>query len=137
MRLFEWLGEFFTPGPVGDIDTSRQPLFDRGIKNGWAIFSLLIGFGLSAFVIFLIGTADNKLFALGCFALYLLLSYLLTPKPDASNLGWLGGLINNPFRISDDANRLLVLFYLFLLPGKLIVYAIQRFYRLIKYNFIR
>ena len=135
MRLFEWLGQFFTPGPIGDVNTGGQPLFGRGIKKGWAIFLMLIGLGLSALVIYLIGNAENKWLALGFFALYLLLSYLLTPKPDASNLGWLGGLINNPFRISDDANRLLLFFYLFLLPGKLIVFAIQTFCSLIKYNF--
>jgi hypothetical protein len=134
MNLFEWFGKSFNPGPVGGVDTNRQPLFDGGIKKGWAIFFVIIGFGLLAFLLWLIFDAESKLLSLSFFAFYFLLCYFLTPNPDTSNIGFFGGLINHPFRISDNINRLLMFFYLFLLPGKLMVFAIQTFYRLIKYN---
>jgi hypothetical protein len=134
MSLFEWLGESFNPGPVGGIDTNRQPLFDRRTKKGWAIFFMLIGLAVLGALLWFILSGENMLWSLVFLAFYLLISYLLTPSPDSSNLGWLGGLINNPFRISDNINRFLVFFYLFLLPGKLMVFAIQTFYRLVKYN---
>ena len=134
MSLFEWLGESFKPGPVGDVDASHQPLFPNEIKKGWAIFFMIIGLGVFGFFLWLVFNSGTVLWSLAFFAAYLLLSYFITPRPDSSNMGWFGGLINNPFRISDDANRLLVFFYLFLLPGKLVVFALQTFYRLIKYN---
>jgi hypothetical protein len=134
MNLFEWLGESFNPGPVGDIDAGGQTLFDRGIKKGWAIFFMLIGLAVLGALLWFILSGENILWSLVFLVFYLLLSYLLTPRPESSNLGWLGGLINNPFRISDNINRFLVFFYLFLLPGKLMVFAIQPFYRLLKYN---
>jgi hypothetical protein len=134
MNLFEWLGESFNPGPVGGITATREPLFDRSIKKGWAIFFMIIGAGILGLFIWMILTSQNKLLYLGLLILYLLVCYFLTPKPDGSNIGWLGGLINNPFRISDNINRFLLIFYLFLLPGKLMVFAIQTFYRLINYN---
>lgn len=134
MSLFEWLGESFNPGPVGHVDAGGQPLFGRGIKKGWAVFFMMLGFCLLALLLWLILDAENKLLSLSFFAFYLLISYFLTPKPNTSNVGFLGGLINHPFRISDNINRFLMFFYLFLLPGKLIVFAIQTFYRLIKYK---
>lgn len=134
MSLFEWLGESFKPGPVGDVDAGHQPLFTNEIKKGWAIFFMIIGLGVFGFFLWLVFNSGKVLWSLAFFAAYLLLSYFITPRPDSSNMGWFGGLINNPFRISDDANRLLVFFYLFLLPGKLVVFALQTFYRLIKYN---
>lgn len=134
MNLFEWLGESFNPGPVGDINAAREPLFDRSIKKGWAVFFMVIGVSILGFFIWMVFTSESKWLNLGLLVFYLLICYFLTAKPDASNVGWLGGLINNPFRISDNINRFLLIFYLFLLPGKLMVFAIQSFYRLIKYN---
>jgi hypothetical protein len=49
-------------------------------------------------------------------------------------VGWLGGLLNHPFRISDDVNRWLVIFFILLLPGKLVMFAFQTLYRLLRYN---
>ena len=134
MSLFEWLGESFNPGPVGDIDASREPIFNQGIKRGWALFFMLIGLVLFGFSLRLILQSETKFWSFVFFVIYLLFSYFLTPKPDTSNVGWLGGLVDHPFRISDDMNRFLVFLYLFLLPGKLVVFALQTAYRLIKYN---
>jgi hypothetical protein len=55
------------------------------------------------------------------FAVYLFLSMLLRPQPNYKNLGFLGGLIGNPFTITDDINRFLILFKVMLLPGKIMV----------------
>ena len=48
---------------------------------------------------------------------YCLLGFFLRPEPDTSNMGWLGGLIDNPFRYSDDINRFLLFLKIFLVPG--------------------
>lgn len=132
MSLFEWLGEMFNPGPVGDVDAGGEPLFEKPLRRGWAILFMLIGFGIFGLFLWLIFKSNSIYPSILFFILYLLLAYFITPHPDTSNVGWAGGLINDPFRISDDANRLAVFFYLFLLPGKLIVFALQTAYRLLK-----
>jgi hypothetical protein len=57
--------------------------------------------------------------------LYLRNSFIA--RPDRSSPAWWGALIKNPFSMSGGANRLLVFFYLFLLPGKLIMFAQRTF----------
>lgn len=47
-------------------------------------------------------------------AAYSLLGYLVRPDPDMRNVGY------HPFRVSDDANRLLLLGGILLFPGKLV-----------------
>src|SRR3954471_7578156 len=105
MGLFEWLGEYFNPGPVGTIDTGPQPLFKANIKRVWVVLTIIIGLGLLAFFIFFAFNNENKILSLSILFIYLIASYLLTPKPDTSNVGWFGGLMNNPLRVSDNFNR--------------------------------
>jgi hypothetical protein len=64
------------------------------------------------------------------FGIYLAIAALITPAPDSSNLGWAGGLIDNPFRISDDFNRMLGVLLVVLIPGKIIIFAVATVVRL-------
>ena len=48
--------------------------------------------------------------------------------------GMVGGLINNPFRITDNFNRFLLFLKLLLLPGRLVAQAIMNFINLIAEN---
>jgi hypothetical protein len=134
MALFEWLGEIFDPGPVGNIDSNATPLIQEGTKRIWVILSIIIGFGVLSYLIWAVFTSDSRLTFSAVLIIYLLISYVFTPNPDSSNMGWFGGLMNNPFRISDNFNRFLLFAYILMLPGKLIVFAIQALYKLIKYN---
>jgi hypothetical protein len=56
--------------------------------------------------------------------IYLALSYYIYPDPDLSDLGWFGGLMNNPFRYSDNINRQLLFLYVVLLPGRIALEAL-------------
>lgn len=61
--------------------------------------------------------------------LFFYISYYIVPKPDYSNVGWFGGLVDNPFRYSDDLNRILILFMVILYPGRFLAQTmIQAFY---------
>ncbi|MDZ7680516.1 MAG: hypothetical protein U5J63_02110 [Fodinibius sp.] len=62
---------------------------------------------------------------------YLILGFFVQPQPDSDDMGWFGGLINNPFRISDNFNRFLLFLKILLLPGYLIARAILKFITLI------
>jgi hypothetical protein len=131
MSLFEWLGESCYPGPVGDVDASRRPLFQNGLKRIWALLLMTLGLTILVFLVrFSLHSGGWQGFAL--LGLYLVLAYFITPNPDTSNVGWMGGLVDHPFRISDDMNRFLVFFYLFLLPGKLVVFALQTLTRFLR-----
>ncbi len=37
-----------------------------------------------------------------------------------SNVGLLGGLIDNPFRYTDDLNRMLIVLFILMYPGRVI-----------------
>ncbi|WP_266213722.1 hypothetical protein [Paraliomyxa miuraensis] len=56
----------------------------------------------------------------GILLAYLLVAYFIRPRPDFDNIGWLGGLIDNPFRYSDDINRFLMFLMVVLLPGRFV-----------------
>ena len=60
---------------------------------------------------------------------YLLLAYFVKPLPDRSNLGWFGGWVNNPFRVSDNLNRFLLVLLLVLFPGRLLSIGLADFVR--------
>jgi hypothetical protein len=56
---------------------------------------------------------------------YLWAGYHIRPQPDDHNLGLLGGVIDDPFRYTDNLNRLLVALWLFLLPGRFIAESLM------------
>lgn len=52
--------------------------------------------------------------------IYVALGYYVRPEPDMTDLGWFGGLLNDPFRYRDNINRQLLFFQIVLLPGRLL-----------------
>ncbi len=59
---------------------------------------------------------------------YLLIAYFVLPEPDYGNMGWFGGLMDNPFRISDDLNRFLFFLRVLLIPGRFMARSIVNFF---------
>lgn len=55
-----------------------------------------------------------------------------SPDVDFNDLGWFGGLVNNPFSYSDDINRQKFVLLLMMMPGKIIVVTLTATYRLIR-----
>ncbi|MCB9689528.1 MAG: hypothetical protein H6735_31110 [Alphaproteobacteria bacterium] len=121
MSLFEWWGESWNPGGTGGVEV-------RGDRIG----TVWLGFTLVRFALTLAATVAlplavtfwgggmnpvGGLAAGGGWLLYLALGYFVRPEPDMSNLGLFGGLIDHPFRWSDDLNRSLLFFKLALFPG--------------------
>ncbi|MGM0452789.1 MAG: hypothetical protein ACQERN_06470 [Thermodesulfobacteriota bacterium] len=54
------------------------------------------------------------------------------PEVDFHNMGWFGGLVDNPFSFSDDINRTKFKVMLLMIPGKIIVTTLAATYRLIR-----
>jgi len=124
MGLFEWLGEKFNPGPVGTVRNDDDDSWQPGSKVLVWILTLL-GVGIFVFFVWSILQSEDQWQWTLALVVYLFLARLLTPRPDHSNMGWAGGIIDHPFRISDDFNRWLFVFALLLLPGKIVLYAFQ------------
>ena len=132
MSLVEWFFEPVNPGPVGKVEINPpQPDDDGDPPRKWFIYLVVVTglllAGLGLYWAFRNASYDGAkiiLLKLSCFALYILISQSITATPESTNIGWLGGLIDNPFRISDDFNRWILFLQIILLPGKLIAYSL-------------
>lgn len=65
-------------------------------------------------------------------ALYLAASHWIIVQPDYNDMGWFGGMMDNPFSWSDDYNRSLATLRLLLVPGKFISGSLLRMWTLLR-----
>jgi len=136
MGIFEIIGELVNPGPVGKMDFNDRDyeLSQKFIPARFIIALILIGL-----VEYWIGSHAYHLEDLSYIlkaniflVIYLLLALVVRVQPDCDNLGWVPFLINNPFRLSDNFNRFLVILNILFAPGKYITRSVARFYRYCK-----
>ena len=121
--MFEWFGELFDPGPIGDLEGSPPPVRTRSAVVVYACGG--VGAVLVLGAVSLALRSSRPLASLGRLAAYLALAYYVRPRPDYSNVGWLGGLVDHPLRWSDDANRFLAFLFCVLWPGRFSVASIR------------
>jgi hypothetical protein len=118
--LFEWLIERRKPGPVGTIESEPPEGWDggAGLVRGLIALALLVGW------IWVIARSapesSDRITVAILTVVYLVAAYVFSPQPEVSNLGFFGGLIDHPFRFTDDVNRVLLFLMAFLWPGRLI-----------------
>lgn len=122
MGLIELLFEKKNPGSVGTIQSNKGT--PGPVKYSILIIKLFIT-GILIRLIYFITVRDiislnNIIIFVIVFSLYCIIGYSVIPKPDHSNIGWMGGLFDNPFRYSDDINRMLIVFQILLYPGRFI-----------------
>lgn len=129
MSLLEWLLEGRRTDRIGSLDSGPRELEVRSRQV--VVFRAGIAITAVAMVILFIGlSADGAgkvakwLFA---FVFYLGVGYLIRPKPNYDNVGWLGGLMDNPFRWSDGYNRLLIWVLVLFLPGRFMSTSLVEF----------
>ena len=72
-------------------------------------------------------SSSSSDFTMGALALltYCVGGYAVRPQPNYNDVGLLGGLINNPFRISDNINRWLIAVLVVLAPGRFVATSIR------------
>ncbi len=130
--LFEWLGESLAPGPVGSVggyDNARSRT--RGEVLATGLFALIVAL-VPVFLVYMNdGGAAAEFWAMLFTTVYISAGYLLDPRPNLDNVGWLWGAVNNPFRVSDDVNRLLLMLKLLLYPGRMAGIGLVDFLRLL------
>lgn len=138
MSFFEWLGESADPGPSGVTEFGAR---ERGRQSRRRVLTRMVislgMLGLLGYVMFQeMGIREFHIYrnTLVVLLVYSVIAYLVHPEPDTSNLGWLGGLWDHPFRYSDDANRFLLFLLIFLLPGRFLSESLVDFVCLIRHS---
>ncbi len=119
MGLFEFIGEAMNPGSVGRIQSNKG--INKNVNIRTLVLKSIISGGIIIGLYFLIFGRSfylkGLLIYLGIMFVYCIIGFYIVPKPDYSNIGWLGGLIDHPFRYSDDLNRMLIFFCYCLISG--------------------
>jgi hypothetical protein len=138
MGLLEWVLEPMNPGPTGTIETGTGRQAPPAPPVIWLRFVVTITI-LAAVIVLTIYYVVPYLFCSGWFLLlllgaYLLAGLLLNPKPDMTNIGWAGGIIDNPLRYSDDINRSLLMLKIILFPGRFFSLSILWWIKLMVMN---
>jgi hypothetical protein len=122
MGLFEILFERRNPGNIGNFQKNNKPI--RHVSIPILILKLIVSMSVVYELFYMTVLHSFNLINSIVFTLFLLIycliSYKVIPQPDTSNVGLLGGLIDHPFRYSDDLNRLLILCSILLYPGRFI-----------------
>ncbi|MCO4747051.1 MAG: hypothetical protein KC912_19805 [Proteobacteria bacterium] len=123
MGLFEFIGEQFSPGPTRGSELPDVPRHGStlSVLVRVAVASALVVGALAA-VWWVPETSDLDMVSYAAIALflYVVVSTFLRPRPSLDNLGWAGGLIDNPLRYSDDINRTKLLIAVLMSPGRFI-----------------
>ncbi len=124
MSFLEWWGESVDPGKVGQVDLRGQHEVCQSrtlivLRLVVVLIGLPVLWGLAISTIALPVWQAGAL-VVGGTLIYMALGYLLRPEPDMDNLGWCGGLMDHPWRYSDDINRMLVALAVVLGPGRFV-----------------
>lgn len=136
MGLFEWLWERNQRNRTGHIDTYEQKKMPN-TSNGRIAFNFILAVILLTLPFLWVNQSifaipGKYLLILALEAIYIFAGYYVNPQPDSDNYGWAGGLIDNPFRISDDINRLLLFLRIILFPGRMFGVFILQFITMLK-----
>jgi hypothetical protein len=128
MSWFEWIGEVFDPQPTGTVETGQRLREYRSrtavVICGCIALAILAGW---AWVIWSVFHVQSWNWFLNCLALtgiYLAAGFFIHPWPDSENLGWFGGMMDDPFHWSDDYNRALMLLKFLLWPGRFLAESV-------------
>ncbi|WDI40726.1 hypothetical protein [Bremerella sp. P1] len=124
MSFYEYWCEQYDPQPVGNVELNTEHVAQQ---SEWVVFFKLIAATLMAVGLFwlpfhflpLTGW-HSVVVAAGIPLIYVGLAFFFVPQANTDNLGWLGGMVDDPFHISDDWNRSLMFFNAVLGPGRFI-----------------
>jgi hypothetical protein len=131
MSIFKPFNERRDPGPVGKINVNPPEQNEGDPPKKWLIF-LVVVLGLFLITVALYWVVNSRphqgiggvLINLCFLAAYLLTAHFIRPVPDNTNMGLLGGLVDNPFRFSDNYNRYLAMLKGILFPGRIMTYSL-------------
>jgi hypothetical protein len=125
MSLFETIGEAFDPGPIGTLASPTDlptdvPSRAAGLVRGTLGVALLAGWLYLSCARWAHWNLNDCAIIVVATVVYLGFGYRVRPEPNYDNVGWFSGFMDNPFRISDDINRFLVLLMPLLWPARFV-----------------
>lgn len=120
MSLLESLEEQLEPGPVGDFETGPPPHEPRPRRQ--VIVRGLLGLAMVAVPLVLASLATpysigTVTWAAAGLELYLAVAYYVRPRPADFDRSW-RGVLEKPFRVTDDLNWMLWFMGVVLWPGR-------------------
>lgn len=122
--MFEYLGEQIDPKEVGDVDVNGQ--YEVQKRPAIVIFKFAVVVVLLAAAVWALSLVlphaswQAPVLAVGLVLIYVGVAFFVRPKANMENMGWGGGLIDDPFHYSDDMNRGLHSLHFVLLPGRFV-----------------
>ena len=128
MSMYEFWSESGNPGSTGSVDINTDHIAQR---NVWVVmFKVFVATIMTAGLFWVLYHFLPMYFPITGWhvigtptilvLLYIGFSFFVIPRPDTDNLGWMGGMVNDPFRYTDDWNRSLVSLNHTLAPGRFI-----------------
>jgi hypothetical protein len=134
MGLLEYFFERKNPGNVGSIQREKQTI--KYISLPLVLIKIIISaffvFGLFYLTVWQNLSIINILIFIIILIFYCVISYQVIPRPDTTNMGLLGGLIDHPFKYTDDMNRFLLLLSVLMYPGRFVSTTIMQTLMLLK-----
>ena len=103
-----------------DYCTRKKPAWLVLLKLLCVCGMVAIGYGITVPTFLELGFPIWQAFVLGTAAmiLYTGVAFFIRPEPNTDNLGWGGGMGNDPFQTSDNVNRILWRAHCLLGPGR-------------------
>lgn len=124
MSFYEYWCEQYDPQPIGSVELNTEHVAQR---SEWVVFFKLIAATLMAAGLFWVPFHflpltgwHSVVVAAGIALIYVGLAFFFVPEANTDNLGWMGGMVDDPFHISDDWNRSLMFYNAVLGPGRFI-----------------
>ncbi|PQO42090.1 hypothetical protein [Blastopirellula marina] len=124
MTFTKYLNGNYDPTSVGSVDLNTEHVAQKNLFV--ILFKVFASAVVSAGLFWIpfqylpLHGWQSIVVASGIMLLYIGVSFFCIPKPDTGNLGFFGGLADNPFRYSDDINRGLMFFGAILMPGRFV-----------------
>lgn len=103
---------------IRDHEIRRQ--LPRSFVIGRGVVALVLLAGAIWLLMLTVETRRDVGLRLSLLGIYLFIAFWIDPEPDYNDLGWFGGLMNDPFRFRDNINRSKLSWRLFLAPGAFI-----------------
>ena len=117
MSLFEYFGD----NNSDDIGTIEKAEHKKEISLTPSVITKgLIGITLFGLIEWGINLSGYPFILNIPLLIYLIIAYNVNPKPRMDKLGMLGGLIDHPFKYTDDINRTMLFLKIVLFPGRII-----------------
>lgn len=133
--MFSWheiVGERSDPKEAGKVrlntfyETQKKPLWLIVLKLLGLVAMVTVGFALLLPLIPL-PLWQSIALAGGAILIYVGVAFFIRPEPNADNMGFLGGMINDPTHYSDNLNRALWNAHCLLGPGRFVAETVLDF----------